>query len=97
MNITAQELKERIDKVDRFLLIDVRDPHDYSSHNLGGLLIPLRKLSGRIHEIEEWKNEEVVVLCRKGPRSEEAQKYLVSEGFTNVKYVKGGLEEYNQL
>jgi rhodanese-related sulfurtransferase len=97
MNISVQELKDRMDDGEDLNLIDVREEHEYEDDNLGGLLIPLGDLPDRIDEIEDWKEEEVLVHCRSGARSEKAQKYLQSQGFTNVRNVIGGILAYNDL
>jgi rhodanese-related sulfurtransferase len=97
MNISAQELKDRMDDGEDLNLIDVREVHEYEDDNIGALLIPLGELPDRIDEIEDWKEEEVLVHCRSGARSEKAQKYLQSQGFTNVRNVIGGILAFNEL
>ncbi len=97
MNISVQELKDRMEDGEELNLIDVREEHEYEEDNLGALLIPLGELPDRIDEIEDWKNEEVLVHCRSGARSERAQKFLESQGFTNVRNVIGGIVAYNEL
>jgi len=97
MDITAEELKQRIESGEAINLIDVREDYEYEADNIGGLLIPLGDLPNRLSEIEELKNEEVLVHCRSGKRSETAQRYLESQGFTNVRNVIGGILAYNEL
>ncbi|MEO0780018.1 MAG: rhodanese-like domain-containing protein, partial [Bacteroidota bacterium] len=41
MDITVQELKEKLDRGDKFVFIDVREPHEFEEFNLGARLIPL--------------------------------------------------------
>jgi rhodanese-related sulfurtransferase len=97
MNISVQELKDRMDDGEELNLIDVREEHEYEDDNLGALLIPLGELPDRLDEIEDWKDQEVLVHCRSGARSEKAQKFLQSEGFTNVRNVIGGILAFNEL
>jgi rhodanese-related sulfurtransferase len=97
MNISVQELKDRMDDGEDLNLIDVREVHEYEDDNLGGLLIPLGDILDRIDEIEDWKEEEVLIHCRSGARSEKAQKILQSQGFTNVRNVIGGILAFNEL
>jgi rhodanese-related sulfurtransferase len=97
MNITVTELKDRLEDGEKLNLIDVREDYEYEEDNIGALLIPLGELADRIDEIEDWKNEEVLVHCRSGARSERAQHFLQSQGFTNVRNVIGGILAYNQL
>ncbi|SDM83224.1 rhodanese-like domain-containing protein [Siphonobacter aquaeclarae] len=97
MDITVQELKERLDKGEKLNLIDVRNPDEYEEQNIGGLLIPLGDLPDRIEEIENLKDEEVLIHCRSGARSARAQQFLEAQGFTNVRNVLGGILAWNEL
>ncbi len=96
-DITVQELKERLDKKDDFVFIDVREQHEFDEQNLGAKLIPLGTLPQRISELENFKDQEVIIHCRSGARSGRAKEFLVQNGFTNVKNVLGGILAYNQL
>jgi rhodanese-related sulfurtransferase len=97
MDITVQELKERIESGEKLNLIDVREDYEYEADNLGGLLIPLGDIMYRIDELEDLRAQEVLIHCRSGKRSETAQKYLQSQGFSNVRNVIGGILAYNEL
>lgn len=97
MDITVQELKERLDKGETFNFLDVREDYEYEEENLGAKLIPLGELPDRIEEISDWKNEEVIVHCRSGARSGRAKAFMEGQGFTNVRNVLGGILAYNQL
>jgi rhodanese-related sulfurtransferase len=97
MDITVEELKQRIESGDKINLIDVREDYEYEADNIGGQLIPLGDLPHRLGEIEHLKEEEILVHCRSGKRSETAQRYMQSQGFTNVRNVIGGLLAYNEL
>ena len=90
--ITVQELKQKIDAGEKFILIDVREPWEREEFNLGGQLIPLAQIVGGIAELENHKNDEIVVYCRTGSRSGLAQMKLVTVmGFTNVRSLTGGI------
>jgi rhodanese-related sulfurtransferase len=97
MDITVQELKNRIESGEAINLIDVREEYEYDADNIGGLLIPLGDLPHRLNEIEDLKDQEVLVHCRSGKRSETAQRFMQSQGFTNVRNVIGGILAYNEL
>jgi rhodanese-related sulfurtransferase len=97
MDITVEELKERIESGEPINLIDVREDYEYEADNIGGLLIPLGDLPHRLDEIEHLKDEEVLVHCRSGKRSETAQRFMENQGFTNVRNVIGGILAYNEL
>ena len=97
MDITVQELKERLDNGEDFVFIDVREEHEYEADNLGARLIPLGELPDHLDELEALKDEEIVIHCRSGARSGNAQKFLQANGFTNVRNVLGGILAYREL
>ncbi len=75
-------------------LIDVREQHEYDEFNLGGDLIPLGTLPGKLEDLEDLKNEEVIVHCRSGARSGTAKMFLTQSGFTNVRNLLGGVLDW---
>lgn len=87
--ITVRELKELLDKNRSLLLLDVREPFEKELVDIGGELIPLGELEGRVDEIS--KDKPVVIYCRSGARSAEACRTLMSAGFTDVRNLKGGI------
>lgn len=97
VDITAQELKERLDKGEKIIIIDVREPYEYEEYNIGAQLIPLGDLQGHIDDFEEVINEEIVVHCRSGARSAAAKGFMVQNGYTNVRNLIGGIMAYAEL
>ncbi len=88
--ITVQELKELQDSHEDFVLIDVREPHEYEAANLGGESIPMSTLMNSLDMIP--KDKKVVVHCRSGARSGAIIRELESNhGFSNLFNLKGGL------
>jgi rhodanese-related sulfurtransferase len=93
-DITCEELKQRLEKGEKLNILDVREPYEYEQANIKGLLIPLASLQTRIHEIEKWKDEEIIVHCRSGRRSENAKQFLMMHGFKKVRNLIGGIERF---
>ena len=91
MDITIEELKERLDKGEVLNLIDVREEYEFDEFNIGAQLIPLGELPDRLEEIEALKDQEILIHCRSGARSGRAAAYLTAEGYTNVRNVLGGM------
>ncbi len=91
MDITVQELKEKLDKGEKFTFIDVREQHEYDEFNLGAKLIPLGGFQNAIEDFEEDKDSEIVIHCRSGARSGMAQSLMQTAGFTNVRNLTGGV------
>lgn len=90
--ITVEELKARLDSGEKINLIDCREPHEYEEANIGGRLIPLGKIQTmQVEEIEDLKDEEVIIHCRSGKRSQMACMVLDQMGFTNTVNVEGGI------
>ncbi|MEM6736087.1 MAG: rhodanese-like domain-containing protein [Bacteroidota bacterium] len=96
-DITSQEVKDRIDKGESFNFIDVREEWEYEEANIGAKLIPLSELSKRVSDIAHMKDQEIVVHCKSGNRSNQAKKFLNSKGFSNVRNMLGGITEYQTL
>lgn len=96
MDITVQELKERLEKGEKLNLFDVREPNEYAEDNIGATLIPLGELPYRFEELEGLEDEEVIVHCRSGARSARAQQFLEENGFNNVRNLIGGILEYRK-
>ncbi|WP_343670173.1 rhodanese-like domain-containing protein [Chitinophaga sp.] len=91
-NITAEELKQRIDNGESLHIVDVREPHEHAEFNIGGILVPLGEIRAmQVDELEDLKNEEVIVYCRSGGRSSQAAMILETMGFQNVKNLTGGM------
>ena len=91
MDINVQELKERLAKGDKFIFIDVREPHEFEEFNLGATLIPLGTIMDALPSFEDRKEEEIVIHCRSGKRSGMAQSFFQQYGFSNVRNVEGGI------
>ncbi len=78
--IDAIELKQKIDRGDKFVLLDVREPHEYQIAKIpGSILIPLGDLPKRLNELD--KNADIVCQCKSGGRSQKAMDLLKQNGF----------------
>lgn len=90
--ISATELKSRIDAGGRINLIDVREPFENAEFNIGGQLVPLGKIQTmQVDDIENLKEEEVILYCRSGNRSGQACLILDTLGFKDTKNLSGGM------
>jgi adenylyltransferase/sulfurtransferase len=89
-DIDAVEVKARIDRGDSFVLIDVREPHEYQICRIPyAKLIPLGQLPQRVNELD--RDIEIVAHCKSGMRSAKACGILRNAGFQNVRNMKGGI------
>lgn len=91
VDIEVRELKEKRGKGEEMVLIDVREDFEYGMYNIGGKLIPLGTLPGRLEELKAFKDKEIVVICRSGMRSAAAKNLLEQNGFAKVRNLVGGV------
>ncbi len=82
-------MKAKLDRGDHFVLIDVREPHEYQICNLKGYLIPVGDLPKRVNELDS--SREIVAHCKMGGRSAKAVNFLRRTGFTKVYNLTGGI------
>jgi sulfur-carrier protein adenylyltransferase/sulfurtransferase len=88
--IDPVEVKAKIDRHDPFVLIDVREPHEYQIAKIPyAKLIPLGELPKRVSELNSA--DEIVAHCKSGMRSAKAVDFLKQAGFKKVKNMKGGI------
>jgi sulfur-carrier protein adenylyltransferase/sulfurtransferase len=91
--ITAVELKQRLDRGDSLKIVDVREPNEYQINRIAGsTLIPLGDVPKRYNELDP--EEEIVVQCKMGGRSAKAADFLRSVGFKRVLNLKGGILDW---
>ena len=91
-NIPVEELV-RLRKVGAsFELLDVREPQEFETVNLGGRLIPLGELGERLGELDPAGH--VVVHCKVGGRGAKATQILRDAGFANAWNLEGGIDAW---
>jgi len=92
--IDVIEVKKKQDSGEKFLLLDVREPHEYQIARIpGSTLIPLGQLPARLGELD--KNAEIVAHCKMGGRSQQAVDLMKANGFTNVRNMTGGITAWS--
>jgi sulfur-carrier protein adenylyltransferase/sulfurtransferase len=93
LEITAVELKQRLDRGDKLRIIDVREPNEWQINRIpGAQLIPLGEIPRRYAELDP--DEEFVMQCKVGGRSAKAADFLRSVGFKRVLNLRGGILEW---
>ncbi len=91
--IQAEELKQRLDRGESVFLLDVRDEYEYEISNIGGHLIPLPELPRRYKELNS--GQEIVAVCKMGPRGVKAVEFLQRHGFERVVNLSGGIHAWS--
>lgn len=93
--MTPRELAERLRSANPPHLLDVRQPEEHAFVALpNSTLIPLGELLVRADEVQDWKDDEVVVYCHHGIRSAQAVAQLRALGFSNVHNLSGGIDRW---
>lgn len=93
--ITATELKERLDRGDDIQIIDVREPHEYEYARIpNSIHIPLGQILNRMSEIDP--SRETVIHCHAGGRSANAIQALTRAGFQGqLSNLRGGITAWS--
>jgi rhodanese-related sulfurtransferase len=95
LQISPEELKQRLQEADPPKLLDVRQPEEHEFVALpNSTLISLGQLYERAGEIEAWKEKEIVVYCHHGIRSLHAIAQLRSLGFNQLRNLAGGIDAW---
>jgi rhodanese-related sulfurtransferase len=90
---SPQEVYDRLQAGDDFILLDVRTPEEWDQgHIEGATLLPLQELETRAAS-EMPKDAEIVVYCRSGNRSAQAAEYLAGAGYTHISDM-GGIQDW---
>lgn len=93
--ISPSELKERMERADDVLLIDVREPEEHAVASIeGARLLPLSLFN-------EWaatldSERETIVMCHHGIRSAQVCAYLAQQGFKNLHNLSGGIDRWSR-
>ncbi len=94
--IQAAALKAALDSGEELLLLDVRQPEEFSKACIdGAVLIPLGELQVRLGELTRWRERRVVVTCHHGMRSQSGAEILRQSGFTRIESLAGGIEAWS--
>jgi sulfur-carrier protein adenylyltransferase/sulfurtransferase len=92
-DISALDLRTRLEQTPDLLLLDVREPHELAISALpGSKNIPLGELAARLSELDSAR--EMIVFCKSGTRSTRALELLISAGFKKVKQLRGGINAW---
>ena len=95
-NVTPRELKEKLDRGEEPVLLDVREPWEFPLARLAGsTLIPMAELFDRLPDLDP--RVETVVICHHGMRSAYVTRMLDRCGFEGAYNLQGGLDAYSSV
>jgi rhodanese-related sulfurtransferase len=99
--ISVEELAQRLASGEPSLqLVDVREPQEVAYAQIDGFVnFPLSQFAEWVDQIQTHfdPNAETLVLCHHGIRSAQMCQWLVTQGFTNVRNITGGIDAYSML
>lgn len=91
--ITPEELKEYLGAGNMPVILDVRETWEYEiCHIENSLLISMSEITSRMDELNT--DDEIVVICHHGGRSQQVGNYLETQGFNNIVNLAGGIDAW---
>ena len=94
LQISPAEVKSRMDRGEKIVLLDVREPWEYDLCRIeGAKLVPLGSLAANINGL--LGVDEVICYCHHGMRSLDAAAWLRFQGIEKAKSLSGGIERWS--
>jgi rhodanese-related sulfurtransferase len=95
--ISATEVKRRLDAGEKLHLIDVREPSEFAMARIeGGELIPMRQVPGELQALEAKADEApLIVFCHHGVRSLNVVNWLREQGLEACQSMAGGIDAWS--
>ena len=96
-DIDVLSVKKMREAGEKFVLLDVREPEEFAAATIpGSLQIPMRTVPSRLRDLEEHRDERIVVHCHHGGRSARVAQWLRDQGFEKVQNMAGGIDAWSQ-
>jgi rhodanese-related sulfurtransferase len=94
-SLSPAEVRARVESGEEVFLVDVREPRQYhAGHIADAILLPADDFADRYtREIDP--DDPVILVCEKGMTSEAAARFLLTQGFTDVATMAGGMREWD--
>jgi rhodanese-related sulfurtransferase len=94
--ITAEEVKAKLDAGDQFTLLDVREAWEFEAARMDGAqLMPMGDVPSRAHQ-ELDPEDHIVVVCHHGVRSMNVTAWLRQQGFEKAQSMRGGIDAWSR-
>ena len=88
--IEVNELNKKFNNKEDFILLDVRNLHEVLFSKINNSIhIPMNEIPERLDELDQ--NKEIIVQCKSGKRSAKVCEYLLTQNFTDIKNLRGGI------
>jgi rhodanese-related sulfurtransferase len=98
LEITPQEVKQRLDAGEKLALIDVREPSELQQTRIAGAeLIPMRTVPAELSRLEARSDDGVlIVFCHHGVRSLSVVNWLREQGVSECQSMAGGIDRWSR-
>jgi rhodanese-related sulfurtransferase len=94
--INPEEVKAKLDRNEKFTLVDVREAWEIEAAHLAGtMLIPMGDIPSRAHQ-ELDPEDHIVVICHHGVRSMNVTTWLRQQGFEKAQSMRGGIDAWSR-
>jgi rhodanese-related sulfurtransferase len=95
--VSAKEVKQRLDSGETLFLIDVRQPEEHAIARIpGSELVPMNSVPSAISSLDEKADQgTLVVFCHHGVRSANVVNWLRGQGVTGVQSMAGGIDSWS--
>ena len=97
LEVTPQQVQQRIDAGEKLFLIDVREPSEFALAKIDGAsLVPMRSVPGELQELETRSIEApLIVFCHHGVRSLNVVHWLREQGLEACQSMSGGIDAWS--
>jgi rhodanese-related sulfurtransferase len=94
LEIMPREVKQRLDRGEKLLLVDVREPHEFAiCHIEGAVLIPMGTIPANLQKLDV--EDDVICFCHHGMRSMDVANWLRAQGVKTAKSMAGGIDRWS--
>ena len=94
LEISAVELKKRLDAGEKILLVDVREPWENAQCRIdGAVLIPMGAIPANLQKLDT--DDPVVCFCHHGVRSLDVANWLRQQGVASAQSLAGGIDRWS--
>ena len=94
LEITPRQVKDRLERGEKLLLIDVREPHEHAlCHIAGAVLIPMGSIPANLQKLDT--DDDVICFCHHGMRSLDVANWLRQQGISTAKSLAGGIDRWS--
>jgi len=94
LEIMPREVKQRLDRGEKLLLVDVREPHEHAVCRIeGAVLLPMGSIPANLSKFDV--DEDVICFCHRGMLSMDVANWLRAQGVKTAKSMAGGIDRWS--